>query len=200
MRTVWPGCPSNAGEFQAFFAQTLAGDACTELGWCGTSDWYGTCLGQYRDCHQGVMEAIDTRLLDCVPAGGFPAAQPTANWTDCRAALDQGHTGDACAHADENCTRPTSDPCCFELASCSSGVLVRYRICAPGCEKLSPDPAQTTFTECSSRLVFRAPCSGTFLCIAGYDAALPFTAALSYPDVAWCASGVVVGGRGSTVS
>jgi hypothetical protein len=195
-RTLWPGCPSNSDEIDAFFDQTLAGDACTKIGWCGGADWYKTCVAHYRDCHQGVMEAIDTWLLDCVPAGGLPAAQPATNWADCGAALDQGHTGEACVSADENCARPTPDPCCIELASCSSGVLLRYQICAPGCEQLSPDPAQPTLTECSSRVEFRAPCTGGFMCIAGYDAALPFTVALGDYPVAWCANGVVVGGRG----
>ncbi|MBN1606972.1 MAG: hypothetical protein JW940_10090 [Polyangiaceae bacterium] len=189
-RTDWSLCATDPAGAQATMGDACSGNACFANGTC----WSGS-----QGCVDGVLFSWSVEGLDCSEQAAEAPAVPTS-WSDCVSALEDGRSGDACTFP-YACSRPTQDPCCIELASCSTdefqpAQLGRYRFCAPSCTRVSPDTSKPLATGCEHQGwgldLLGAPCQGSFVCILGDDV----TASTLSPgggQVSFCAAGLVVG-------
>jgi len=183
----------------ASFGMTLA----------GTTTKYALLCADHR------LQAIASTLLDSTD--GNWTQNPSTSWSDCDSALSDGHSGDTCTWSEGACSRQTDDPCCIEVATCQvynnpdpsvpAGGLFRFRVCAPGCQALQPNPAQPTITDCSDLAdqdicsFGPSSCQAGLVCTRGSHSGLSADVAIddasvdnAIDTVAWCANGVLVGG------
>jgi hypothetical protein len=180
-----------------------SGDPCTFVGPCGSSR-STLCSFANWDCQNGIVFAETSELIDC-PVD-LPIASTAVPWTDCQAAVATGRTKDPCDWQGA-CSQTTEDPCCAEVAICgmSAGpdrTVYRYRMCAPGCTRLSPDSTGPVLIACPGdeltpgnsipQMHLGQPCNGDFLCIDRRPASA-YTVFDYGSGAEWCAGGVVVG-------
>jgi hypothetical protein len=202
------------------------GDHCYDADSCGpgvfcTGPAAGSNPYLLLACAGHKVVVIASTLLDS-NADSCPSYNPSVSWADCASGLSDGHTNDACTWCSGECARPTDDPCCIEVAACAwyqappppypapwRGALLRYRICAPGCQNVQPDTAQPTITDCAtvashSICTFASPCQAGLVCAfadspnsTNGEPSVPIddqTVKVLGPSLAWCANGILVGG------
>jgi len=210
------GCGEPEAEGNA--AEPTTGDTCTSSATCGAAD---VCSGTSVDCvDEESLVITRVSVLECpfdlvtLELATPPAADEP--WVDCDAALNGGHTGQACG-AHFTCGR-IADACCAELASCgieypdlsSDGVtepsqrLIRLRICTQDCQNLTLDESAVA-TDCATAYLQDDPfvvalgrtCNGDFVCVNGVDVretgipdGMDITESV---EVAFCEGGVVLG-------
>jgi hypothetical protein len=203
----WTACGGT--DLTAFFAAAKLGDKCSFGGGCARGGG-ATNPAENRICENGELFGLTTRELTSIPpsdAGSSPA------YMDCLAALDGAGTGDRCGWTGGACAKLSQEPCCVEFAACSviapngvssPSVVRRAHVCAPGCENVAPVTSLPVATGCPTELPsdtvnggLGRPCEGDFVCVSGTGG--PTAGAGSNPrglpnDLAWCESGVVVGG------
>ena len=187
--------------------QAMTGDKCSGPFRCGGVD---QCTINSRECRNGVIDVMNVTGLDCAQNVGPTAADPNANWSVCSDALANGHAGEQCTFQ-AGCSRPTTDPCCIEVASCISAIndqdlrLRRERICAPGCQNIDPSTVnQTVVTTCPTGypLLNPAPpdwppvvlgvCSGNLVCLDNTNITQDKSISDQSPMLMWCANGLFI--------
>jgi hypothetical protein len=189
-----------------------SGDPCTFVGPCGGSNNL-LCSYANWDCQNGIVFAETSELIDC-PVDP-PIATTAVPWTDCQAAVASARTQDPCGWQGA-CAETTDDPCCVHVAICGMSPgpdrhVYRYRMCAPGCSRLTADSTGPVLTACPGaelapgnsipQMHLGQPCTGDFLCVDQGPFSNEWFPASAYTEfdygsgVEWCAGGVIVGSR-----
>ncbi len=216
------GSPTTGAQATVDLATVQMGDACSDADACSPGPGICVCTGgqipgtdtsAVLACVAHRVQMVTSIKLDVDGNGAYDAADAGASWGDCDSGLTLGHSGETCTWARGDCSRPTDDPCCIELATCNwmdsapplppVGILERYRFCAPGCQNVVPDTTQATVADCATAgtlgiCEFAAPCQAGLVCteVAGGAPGVPINdpSVDGVGTVSWCADGMLVGG------
>ena len=219
-------CPSTLGAERATPNTAQMGDRCDDADSCvpGGCVAGGDIVDKSDPSRSGIFTIAcanhHIQLVTSVPidwSANTADAGAGASWSDCNSALVHGKSGDSCTWANGQCSRPTEDPCCIEIAGCAwfqdslgrppYGLVKGSRLCAPGCQKVTPDTTQPTVTDCRAASAlnicdFAAPCQSGLVCTGFAGTGVPITDPSNETNisVAWCANGILVGNFFSTIS